>query len=178
MDNAPYHSTVHNKPPGKYANKQDMVDWLQANVCLADISMRKTVLYDFIEKLKPLEKMYKIDQIFNVHGHAVTRLPPCMCDLNPIELAWAKLKNLIRINIVSGDTNLNRLQELMLEATLQIFREDWEGYCRHVEKLGEEYWVNHGHMESRMEQLIINLEESDDENSDTDLDIEDDSDSE
>jgi hypothetical protein len=38
--------------------------------------------------------------------------------------------------------------------------------------------VNDGLMESRMEQLIINLEESDDENSDTDLDIENDSDSE
>jgi hypothetical protein len=56
MDSAPYHSIVHNKPPGKYANKQDMVDWLQANECLADISMGKTVLYDFIEKLKPPKK--------------------------------------------------------------------------------------------------------------------------
>jgi hypothetical protein len=70
MNSAPYHSTVCNIPPGKYANKQDIVDWLQANGCLADISMRKTVLYDFIEKLKPPEKIYKIDQIFNDRGHA------------------------------------------------------------------------------------------------------------
>jgi hypothetical protein len=41
--------------PGKYASEQDMVDWLRANG-LVDISMRKTVLYDFIEKLKPPEK--------------------------------------------------------------------------------------------------------------------------
>jgi hypothetical protein len=98
-----------------------------------------------------------------------------MCDLNRTELAWAKLKNLIRINNVSGDINMNRLQELVLEATLQISREDWEGYCRHVEKLEEEYWVNNRLMEFRVEQLIINLEESGDENSDTDLDNEDDS---
>jgi hypothetical protein len=45
----PYYSTVHNKPPWKYANKKDVVDWLQANECLADISMRKIVLYDFIK---------------------------------------------------------------------------------------------------------------------------------
>jgi hypothetical protein len=40
------------------------------------------VLYDFIKKLKLPEKIYKIDHIFNVHGHAVIRLPPYMCDLN------------------------------------------------------------------------------------------------
>jgi hypothetical protein len=45
---------------------------------------------------------------------------------------------------------MNRLQELVLEATLQISREDWEGYCRHVEKLEEEYWVNDGFMKSRI----------------------------
>jgi transposase len=90
-------------------------------------------LHDFIEKLKPPEKIYKISQIFNVHGHAVISLPPYMRDLNRIELAWAKLKNLIRIYSVSGDINMNRLQELVLEASLHISREDWEGYCRHVE---------------------------------------------
>jgi hypothetical protein len=47
-----------------------------------------------------------------------------------------------------------------------------------VEKLEEEYLVNDGLMESRMEQLIINLEESDNENSSTNLDIEGDSGSE
>jgi hypothetical protein len=68
-----------NKPPGKYANEQDMVDWLQANGCLADISMRKTVLYDFIEKVKLPEKIYKIDQIFNVHSHTgFGYLPICV----------------------------------------------------------------------------------------------------
>jgi ADP-glucose pyrophosphorylase len=56
MDNAPYHSTEHNKPPDKYANKQDMVDWLQANGCFTDTSIRKTVLYNFNEKLKLPEK--------------------------------------------------------------------------------------------------------------------------
>jgi transposase len=177
VDSAPYNSTLHNKPPGKSANKQDMVDWLQVNRRLADISMKKTVLYDFIEKLKPPEKIYKIDQIFKIRSHTVIRLPPYMCDLNPIELAWAKLKNLIRINNVLGDINMKRLRELELEATLQISREDWGGYCRHMANLEEEYWVNDGLMESRTEQLIINLE-SDNENSDTDLDLEDDSDSE
>jgi hypothetical protein len=96
-----------------------------------------------------------------------------VCDLNPIELPWAKLKSLVRMNNVSGDIKVKRLQELVLEFTSQISREDWEGYCRHVEKLEEEYWVNNGLMKSWMGQLIINLEESGEENSETDLNIED-----
>lgn len=40
------------------------------------------------------------------------------------KLAWAKLKNLIIINIVSGDINMNRPQRLVLEATSQISRGD------------------------------------------------------
>jgi hypothetical protein len=34
---------LENNPPGKYTSEQDMVDCLQANRCLADISMRKIV---------------------------------------------------------------------------------------------------------------------------------------
>jgi transposase len=80
-----------------------MLDWLQVNGCLADISVRKTVLYDFIEKVKPPKKICKIDQVFDVHGHAVIRFPSFLCDLNPSELSSAKLKNLIGINSVSDD---------------------------------------------------------------------------
>jgi hypothetical protein len=45
-----------NNHPRKCAIEQDTVDWLQANGCLVDVSVRKTVLCDFIAKLKPPEK--------------------------------------------------------------------------------------------------------------------------
>jgi hypothetical protein len=67
-----------------------------------------------------------------------------MRDLNPVELEWATLKNLTGINSVLGNIHTKRCQELGMEAPLQISREDWEGYCRHVEKLEEEYWVKSG----------------------------------
>jgi hypothetical protein len=51
MGNAPYRSEVHNELLRKYAKKQGMLNWFRASGCSADISMRKTVLRDFIEKL-------------------------------------------------------------------------------------------------------------------------------
>lgn len=47
-----WNSAVHNKRPGKYANKQDFVNWLHKNGCFACISTWKTVLCDFTEILK------------------------------------------------------------------------------------------------------------------------------
>jgi hypothetical protein len=52
MDNAPYHGMTHNEPSGKYARKQDMVDWLWVNGSFTDISVERTIMYGFSEKLK------------------------------------------------------------------------------------------------------------------------------
>jgi hypothetical protein len=77
----------------------------------------------------------KRGQICNIHGNEVIKFAPCMCYLHAIELPWAKHINLITLNNVSRDKNMNRLKELVLGATLQVSKEDWEGFYRHVEKL-------------------------------------------
>lgn len=166
MDNAPYHCKEHNKAPTRSDNKQVMVDWLNVNGFDADMSMRKTVLYDNIELRRPREKVFKIDQLFNAHGHSVLRLPPYMCELNAIELAWAKLKNFVRSKNVGGDINMTRLREIVLEGLNQITTEDWMGYCSHVQKIEEEHWERDGIVENALESIIIDLDTSDEESDD------------
>lgn len=89
----------------KYAKKHGILNWFRSNGCSADISMRKTVLRDFTEKLKPREKIYKTGQISSAHEHKVARFAPTllphMCDLNPIELPWVKPRNPSYISIYS-----------------------------------------------------------------------------
>jgi hypothetical protein len=48
------------------------------------------------------EKMFKIDQLLNAHGHTVLGLPPCNCDLSPTELAWAKENATFGIEILGA----------------------------------------------------------------------------
>jgi hypothetical protein len=62
---------------------------------------------------------------------------------------------------------------MVLEDALKMSGVDWEGYCRLAEKLKREY-LGDGLKETRMEQLNIDLEESNNENFDTHLDAEDD----
>jgi transposase len=42
--------------------------------------------------LKSKEKIYKIDHMLVVCGHTIVPLPGYMCDLNSVELMWAKCR--------------------------------------------------------------------------------------
>jgi hypothetical protein len=86
MDIAPYHNRDYSKP----LEKQEMMDWLQADGLMSHISVRKLVLYIQIDLKKHEENLYRIDQQFHFLGHVFMRLLPHMCDLNSIELAWIK----------------------------------------------------------------------------------------
>ncbi|XP_039297551.1 uncharacterized protein LOC120354445 [Nilaparvata lugens] len=51
MDNAPYHCIQNEKPPSKYANKNEMINWLTGKNIHFEQSMRKGQLYSLIEKI-------------------------------------------------------------------------------------------------------------------------------
>lgn len=103
IDNAPYHGEQVDKAPSKRATKRFMVDWLQSHgETYEEKTTRKAVLYEAIQRLKPPEKIYKIDNLLKEKGHTVLRLPPYMCDLNSIEFVWAQVKHFVRDNNASG----------------------------------------------------------------------------
>jgi transposase len=98
MDNTPYHGKQVDKVPSKYSVKADMIGWLERRGVAASSSMRKSTLIELINAHKPAEKLFSVNVLLKNHGHTVPRLPPYMCELNVIELAWAKVKHLIREN--------------------------------------------------------------------------------
>lgn len=171
LDNAPYHCIQENKPPSKYALKKEMELWLTSNNVSFDETMRKGDLMNLINKHRPPNKIFRIDQQLKAHGHDVLRLPPYMCDLSPIELIWAQAKRKLREQNITGDLCLKKLENATKEVFTQISKEAWESCCNHIEKLEKEYWDKDGIMENTMEQFVINLDEDDttsDEGSDSD----------
>jgi hypothetical protein len=58
-----------------------------------------------------------------------------MCHLSPIELAWAKVKRLVRVNNVAVDLSLQSLMDLMKSAIMSVTKEEWAGYNKHVQVL-------------------------------------------
>lgn len=163
LDNASYHSVQENKPPTKYSLKSDMVKWLENNNVPFQPTMRKPELMSLVDAFKSQEKVYRIDTLLSSAGHSVIRLPPYHCDLNAIELAWSKIKRLIKDQNIKGDFSLKLLKEKAEEAIEAVSERDWQGYCNHVKSIEEDYWEKDGVLEEEMEQFVIQL--SDQENS-------------
>ena len=91
MDNASYHSRRLQKIPTKSSTKQEMKDWLTCNGMQFPEKALKCEHYSLIVSSYPVT-VYVIDEIAKAVRHEVVRLPPYHCQLNPIEMAWARVK--------------------------------------------------------------------------------------
>lgn len=158
LDNASYHCVQTNKHPTKYSTNKDMKSWLERNNVEFRENMRKCELFTLIQLHKSREKTYRIDEILKSHGHDIIRLPPYMCELNAIELAWAKTKRLVRENNTSGDFSLAKMEDVTRRAISIVSKEDWKGYCLHVQKIEERYWETDGRIEDVVDTFIIRVD--------------------
>ena len=95
MDNASYHSKISNKAPTYSRRKNEIIDWLSENNIAHDPSLTKSELMEICKCHKEKQK-YVIDEIANVHGHKILRLPPYHCEFNPIELIWGQVKREVK----------------------------------------------------------------------------------
>ncbi|XP_065210548.1 uncharacterized protein LOC135838729 isoform X1 [Planococcus citri] len=171
MDNAPYHTTLLDKVPTKYATDTVMKNWLEANNIPYNDKMRKFELYELIEAHKPPTKKYAIDELFKSQGHDVLRLPPYMCELNVIQLVWSQIKKEVEasINISGGNFSLVKLQEVTRRSIDNVKPSEAKKYSNHVIKLENKYWETDTLMEDKVDEMIIRL--SDEDNSEYDDDI-------
>ncbi|KAJ4440857.1 hypothetical protein ANN_10704 [Periplaneta americana] len=117
-----------------------MITWLRNKRFTSDESMRKGTIYKLVQVVKPKRKLYRIDSHLQSLGHTEVRLPPYNCDLSAIELAWAKVKSVVREGNMTGGLSFQKLRGITLKAIDAVTKTDWEAYCRHVQKLEEEYW--------------------------------------
>ncbi|XP_054281395.1 uncharacterized protein LOC128999064 [Macrosteles quadrilineatus] len=64
IDNAPYHGEQEDKVPNKSSTKKVMVEWLSKHgKDYEEMTTRKAELFEAIERLKPPQKVYKIDNL-------------------------------------------------------------------------------------------------------------------
>ena len=95
LDNAPYHNTVIEKVPVKSSTKPIMQNWLSNHGIPWD---PKDLKKDLLEKIKLAapQKRFEINEYAKRAGHTVLRSPVAHCELNPIELVWARVKDFLK----------------------------------------------------------------------------------
>ena len=82
---------------------------------------------------------YVIDKMAHASGHEVVRLPVAHCTLNPIELAWAQVKDHIKAN--NTEFNLKEVESLTPEGFDVVTPDTWKNLVKHVQdKFEDHYW--------------------------------------
>lgn len=101
---------------------------------------------------------YIVDETAKAQNITVLRLPPYHCELNPIELIWADVKNFV------ADKNttfkMADVQNLFQEALSRVTSERWRKCVKHVkQKVEVDMWKLDNIMDD-ITTVIVNLEES------------------
>ncbi|XP_050064711.1 uncharacterized protein LOC126553608 [Aphis gossypii] len=113
MDNTPYHSVKKEKIPNTTTKKTDIIQWLQDKGEVINRPMVIPELLDRVKILRPQYEKYLIDDLAETHNRTILRLPPYHCELNPIELEWANVKDHVKKNNTSY--KLSDVKTLLLE---------------------------------------------------------------
>ncbi|XP_060854825.1 uncharacterized protein LOC132932459 [Rhopalosiphum padi] len=138
MDNAPYHSVKKEKIPNTNSRKADIIKWLEEKGQVIDRPMVIPELLDIVKQIKPQFDKYVIDDLVETHNRRILRLPPYHCELNPIELAWASVKDHVKKNNTSY--KLCDVKTLLMEGIKRVNENDmWKNFIRHTTEEEEKF---------------------------------------
>ncbi|XP_072400288.1 uncharacterized protein [Diabrotica undecimpunctata] len=155
MDNASYHSRKSEKIPTTSSRKADIQEWLHLKSIPFDDSLLKVQLLALVNQHKKQYDKYIIDEMAKSQNKIVLRLPPYHCELNPIELIWADIKNYVAAK--NTTFKFADMKNLYDEALSTITPQKWKKCVQHVtQKVEPKMWELDNLVEARVDSIIIN----------------------
>jgi len=94
--------------------------------------MVKHLMMDKVREIRHLNDKYVIDEEALKSNKIVLRLPPYHCELNPIELAWATVKNHVKYN--NTTFKLNDVQKLLVDGVNLVTPNMWANFVEYTIK--------------------------------------------
>ncbi|KAG8240030.1 hypothetical protein J437_LFUL018524 [Ladona fulva] len=112
--------------PSTSWRKGEIAEWLKGKgVQVEDAVIKRELLY-LVSPEKASYDKYKIDVIAKETGRKVLRLPPYHCELNPIEIVWAQVKNYIKMHNVTFKKS--DILPIIRDAYEIVTVENWQNY--------------------------------------------------
>ena len=107
-------------------------------------NLNKNQVFSII-KSQNFQSVYAVEDLCAKHGVDVLRLPPYHCMLNPIELAWSSLKNLVRRSNTMPCKPTTVVGHVRHAASM-VTSAQWKNFVGHVIKLEEEMSISSQHV--------------------------------
>ncbi|CAF2922442.1 unnamed protein product [Rotaria sp. Silwood2] len=143
-------------PPKRSWRKEHIIQWLNTHNIDVPVKAVKAELLDIAMKNLP-EKRYETDEAakkYNVDILRISSLPIKHCLLNPVELAWAGLKQYVRDNNVNF--RLSDVRHLAQEWMLNLKTATVTAYLNHVYNIEEMFKKSDAFTEQLEEDLLDN----------------------
>ena len=156
MDNASYHSvkTAESVCPTKSSTKGETRTWLSEQCIPWAEDMLKAELYELVKANKK-DPVYVCDQMAQLQGYDVLRLPPYHCTFNPIELIWAWIKT--EVGRKNTTFRMSDVKSLTEDALARVTPEQWRKACEHCWQVCNAAWKADGLQDTATDQVIIEL---------------------
>lgn len=128
LDNISYHSVKVDPIPTMAWEKDTIIQWLKSKGCIIEKPMVKHLIMDKVKEIRHLHEKFVIDEEAIKSKKIVLRLPPYHCYLNPIELAWATVKDHLKYNHTTF--KLKAVKKLLIKAVKLITPGMWANFVR------------------------------------------------
>lgn len=159
LDNAPYHFRKLEKIPTTASRKTAIQDWLRSKSIQFEETLLKVELLAIVNEHRKKYDKYVIDEMAKAQNKIVLRLPPYHCELNPIELIWAEIKNFVAEH--NTTFKFADMKTIFHNAIATVTTEKWKKCIDHVQqKVEQNMWKLDNIIEHKIEQLVINLNDS------------------
>ncbi|KAF2881628.1 hypothetical protein ILUMI_24540 [Ignelater luminosus] len=133
--------------------KLDIQDWLRSKQIKFDDCLLKVELLAIVNEHKKI-----IDEMAKSQNKIVLRLPPYHCDLNPIELIWADMKNYVAEK--NTTFKFQDMKTIFFKAVGTITAQKWKNCIQHVKNnIEQKLWDLDNVIEIHVKPLIINVGE-------------------
>ncbi|KAL3286751.1 hypothetical protein HHI36_001244 [Cryptolaemus montrouzieri] len=169
LDNVSYHSRRTEKLLTSASRKATIHEWLRLkNIAFGD-DLIKAELLRIVKTHKPAYNKYVVDEMARNQNKIVLRLSSYHCELNPIELVWAEMKNYVASKNTSF--KFQDMKKLFAEFIERIDAVKWQNCIKHVvEKVERRMWQLDHIIDEQLDPIIVNLENDSSSSSESDND--------